>query len=103
MKSSPLLGQLDETGEHNDVVPLILGFLKLSDDIASAACDESETMHPHDESGSDLNNQMVMATLGILSIRKVLLEWLEQSCPEEFDPLANQPSVLNEQCFDLLQ
>lgn len=103
MKSSLLFGQVNETGEHNDVIPLVLGFLKLSGDIAEAVSTNREDGDTQFDLSSNSNEQLVMATLGILSIRNVLLEWLEQACPEDTNTVPDQPAPQPVQHVNLMR
>jgi hypothetical protein len=73
--------QLDRTDEANEVVPLILGALKLLDDFAGAAGAGSKDAAQDDEA-------VLAAALGLISVRRTLRRWIEQAACEH--PLANE-------------
>ena len=75
-----LEGQIDCTVDHNDIVPLLLGLSKILDEVSErvgAGADRRRggrgTVEPVDE-------DLVLAVLGLLSVRQTLRRWLRQ-CP----------------------
>jgi len=90
MRDFSLGGQRDCTAQHNDIVPVLLGLTKFLDTIAERARTEaplgrsdrpSAATKPDDE-------DLILAVLGLLSIRATLRRWLGQcemrSLPSDF-------------------
>ena len=80
--TGPLIDrQLDRTVEHNDIVPALLGLLKMLDDISVRL--EAEAAGPTypPKSATAADREAVLAMLGLLRLRRTLHNWLGQCAP----------------------
>ena len=90
---APELGrQRDASATGNELVPLVLGLMRLLDR-AAAAVAATPPAGPARPLASDRDDQALAALLGILSIRRTLRRWLDVAGlePEPSDPPAPAP------------
>lgn len=74
---APELGrQRDATATGNELVPLVLGLMRLLDRVAAAAAPTTPA-GPARQPGSDRDDQVLAALLGVLSIRRTTRRWLD--------------------------
>jgi hypothetical protein len=72
----------DLTDEANDLIPLFLGALKLLDDFAVAASSKADTMRLSAVDGDRSNDPLVLAMLGLLSLRRTVRRWAGEAAGE---------------------
>ena len=68
-----LEGRIDRSAEHNDILPLLLGLLKILDEV------DQGTHKKASLNRSDApDERVVLAVLGVLSLRHRLNRWVQQ-------------------------
>ena len=75
--------QIDCSADQNDMVPVLLGFLKIVDDISlridtGAVASPAKSPHGTATSGDE---EIVLAVLGLLRLRRTVHRWLAQYEP----------------------
>ena len=77
--------QIDETAEHNDMVPLLLGLWKVLHD---ASTQVEVLANSQQGIATTADKVVLLALLGLLSLRSTLNHWLcqgEGSQPQSFE------------------
>ena len=90
---APELGrQRDATATGNELVPLVLGLMRLLDRVAAAVA-STPPAGPARPRACERDDQVLAALLGILSIHRTLRRWLDVAGlePEPSDPAAPAP------------
>lgn len=78
--------QTDCTVDHNDIVPVLLGLSKILDDIAERATVEADGRSGGQRAAPEpLDEELVLAVLGLFSLRQTLRRRLRQ-CPSSSLP-----------------
>jgi len=76
--------QIDCSADQNDMVPVLLGFLKIVDDISlridTGGAVASPAKSPHGAATSG-DEEIVLAVLGLLSVHRTIHRWLAQYEP----------------------
>ena len=72
--------QIDCSADQNDMVPVLLGFLKIVDDIlqridTGANASPAKALHG---AAASPDEEIVLAVLGLLSVRRTIHRWLAQ-------------------------
>jgi hypothetical protein len=88
MTAFSLEGQIDCTADHNDIVPVLLGLSKILDDIAERVkVEEGDGRSDRQSEASEpIDEDLVLAVLGLLSVRRTLRRWLSQCPPVPLTP-----------------
>jgi hypothetical protein len=102
--SNSLDCQIDRTLDHNDIVPVLLGMWRMLEAFsarAEAAVSSGGAL-PSDSGGVG-DREVVLAVLGILSLRRSLHQWLDQCESVPPRSLADSPLEKRAMGQDLLR
>jgi hypothetical protein len=85
----------DLIDEPNDLVPLLLGALKLFDEFAVAVGDRTDAVPASATAGNSRDEPLLQAALGLLSLRRTARRWAAEAACGNLSASRETPAAVS--------